>query len=125
MTKKQQQFFKELLTSSSHAEAARKAGYSSKSCHVSAHRNIRKYNAFFLQLLIEAGIDIDTIAKLLREGLESYDKNLRFRYLKLCLDLSEKALSDYPEVGASNDVDYSKEFMERVEKYPSDTNDHE
>ena len=92
MTKKQRLFFKELLTSQSNSDAARKAGYSPTSAGVSAHKNITKYNEFYLTLFMEAGLDIPSLAKTLRTGLESEDQGLKFKYTKLALEMIDKVL---------------------------------
>lgn len=91
-TIKQKRFFRYVMTAKSFAEAARSAGYSSKSARVSAYKNISKYNDFFINMFQEAEIDIDTIASNLKKGLQSEDEAVRFRYTKLALDLVEKVL---------------------------------
>lgn len=93
MTIKQNNFFKELLSGSSGAEAARRAGYSNKSARVSAHKNITKYNEFWLSVLVEAGIDIKSLGKRLQNGFNSKSEEIRYKYTKLALELAEKVLS--------------------------------
>lgn len=91
-TIKQKKFFKYVMVAKSFAEAAREAGYSPKSARVSAYKNITKYNDFFINLFLEAEIDIDTIGQNLKKGLQSDNDAVRFRYTKLALDLVEKVL---------------------------------
>jgi len=93
MTTKQQKFFKNLLCSSSNSEAARKAGYSNKSCRVSAHKNITKYNEYFFTLFHEVGLDDKILAKNIKKGLSSNNEHIRYKYTKLSLDLIAKSLS--------------------------------
>lgn len=119
MTGKQQLFFKELLYGKSGAQAARDAGYSSKSARVSAHQNITKYNEFWLSLLVEAHIDIKSLAKLLKQGLNSKSEDARYKYLKLAMEISEKVLSSkehsvipvYSLIGA-----HAKKLLAEMEK---------
>lgn len=92
MTAKQQLFFKELLEGNSGAKAARNAGYSPKSARVSACKNITKHNEFWLSLLVEAGIDIKSLAKHLKQGLDSQSEEVKYKYTKLALELADKIL---------------------------------
>lgn len=92
-TIRQKKFFKYVMTAKSFADAARTAGYSKKSARVSAHKNITKYNDFFINLFQEAEIDVDTLAQNLKIGLTSPDEAVRFRYTKLALELVEKVLT--------------------------------
>ena len=118
MTKKQRFFFKELLTSSSNTEAARKAGYSSKSARISAHKNITKYDQFYLGLFVQAGIDIHSLAKNLRLGVLSKNEDLRFKYTKLALQMIENFISRQEFRESSEEAfDYSEEAKKRLEKY--------
>jgi len=92
-TIRQKKFFKYVMTAKSFADAARSAGYSEKSARISAHKNITKYNDFFINLFQEADIDVDTLALNLKNGLNSADESVRFRYTKLALDLVAKVLN--------------------------------
>lgn len=107
MTKRQRFFFKELLTSPTATEAARRAGYSEKSCRVTACRNITKYNDFYLNLLVEAGIDLSTLSNCLKQGINNKDPHVQFRYVKLCLEVIDKTLSS-PELEREEPILFSE-----------------
>lgn len=118
MTMKQRLFFKELLTGESGAESARKAGYSRKSARVSAHNNISKYNEFYLSILVEAGIDISSLAANLKVGLASKDEHMKFRYTKLILDVIDRTLQPvHLGSAAEKPFDFSAEADKRAAKY--------
>ena len=117
MTGKQQLFFKELLYGKSGAQAARDAGYSQKSARVSAHQNMTKYNEFWLSLLVEARVDIKSLAKLLKQGLKSESEDVRYKFLKLALDLSEKVLSAKEYNVMPIDFSFSPLTQELLKKY--------
>jgi hypothetical protein len=97
-TKKQRIFFNEVLQASSYTDAARKAGYSEASARVSAHRNITKYNDFFVSIFQEAGLDIKALAKNIKQGLKSKNEQVRFKYTKLSLDLVGRTLDRLDEM---------------------------
>ncbi len=86
MTIKQGKFFEEILTSPSLAEAARRAGYSEKSCRVSANRNITRYNDFFLKFLNGNKI-LGVLGENIIHGLSSKDEKIRFQYTKMTLNI--------------------------------------
>ncbi|MBT3704715.1 hypothetical protein HOG17_02950 [Candidatus Peregrinibacteria bacterium] len=111
MTVKQKKFFQSILDSPSYAEAARKAGYSEKSCRVSACRNITKYNEFFVRLMREADIDTDSLAKNLKQGLNAENEGIKFRYTKLALDLLEKVLNNEK---LEEELEYDEEIKEKT-----------
>lgn len=118
MTIKQRLFFKELLTGESGAESARKAGYSAKSARVSAHKNMSKYNEFWLSLLLEAKIDIGSLANNLKMGLASKDESIRFKYTKLMLEMIDHVLqSEHFTKVVEEPINFSKEAEERMAKY--------
>jgi hypothetical protein len=114
-TIRQKKFFKYVMTAKSFAQAARTAGYSEKSARVSAHKNISKYNDFFINLFQEAEIDLDTLALNLKKGLNSTNESVRFRYTKLALDLVEKVLKvEDEEVLRSPRMDCDQAEEERL-----------
>lgn len=118
MTSRQKLFFKELLTGETGAGAARKAGYSAKSARVSAHNNISKYNEFYLSLFVEAGIDIGSLAKSLRQGLASKDELTRFKYMKLAMEMIDRTLqSEHFTKVVEKPFNFSEEARKRMAKY--------
>ncbi len=118
MTTKQRLFFKELLTGESGAGAARKAGYSKKSAHVSAHKNITKYNEFWFSLFVESGIDIGSLGKNMKSGLSSKSEEIRYKFTKLTLEVADRLLQgkDF-NAQPSDRFNYSDEAEKRAKKY--------
>lgn len=87
MTIKQKKFLNALPNSNSYTEAARKAGYSEKSCRVSANKNIIKYNDFIHGLLVEAKADPKTLGKILNKGLHSENEYVSLKSLQFIIKL--------------------------------------
>ncbi len=120
-TIRQKKFFGNVMTAKSFAEAARLAGYSPKSARVSAYKNISKYNDFFINLFQESGIDLDTLSQSLKRGLESEDEAMRFKYLKLALELVEKVLKqEDSEIVRLPRLDSDEEGVEEQNAYMED-----
>lgn len=118
MTKKQRLFFRELLTSPSNTEAARRAGYSNSSARVSAHRNITQYNEFWLSLLVESEIDIHSLSRNLRAGINSKDESVKYRYTKLALEIIDRTLqaAEFQKL-PDEQTDFSGEALTLLKKY--------
>lgn len=119
MTRKQRKFFIELLQSNSYAEAARKAGYSEKSCRVSAHKNITKYNGLFAEVMDKAGITSDHLAKALKKGLNSKDERVKFQYFKLAFQTIGNVLEkdDQKLEESYSSINLAEEAQKRLKKY--------
>lgn len=118
MTVKQRLFFKELLTGKSAVAAARNAGYSPNSARISAYVNMSKYEEFWLSLLVEADIDIGSLARNLKKGLASKDERLKFQYTKLMLEMIDRMMqSEHFAKVTEQPINFSEEARKRMEKY--------